>query len=574
LRLRCLLQLGIDGVELEKAKEAQLALVEVGSLERLPTLIDRAHRWREGGQWLESRAAVDELKELFPIDEPLGLWARISAARSHLTAFFEPERALELVTDVVAKAGSMAPWDEAIRVRIAATHVGPVQPYRKQAATLMDTQAQALHLRGFVLNQLQRHAEAIADLERALPLFKATDCVHREANCHQELAEAKLMLHDPSWREHADAAMALFKKGWAVFVEDGPIQPDDTGIVSIRRSEAIAHHRKGDYEKAEDGYREFLVHWTKSDDPLRVPQANLVNLDYHLTAVWLAECLLMQEDPKKQHEGEQWFRRLDADASQFRLQHAGFLRRLALVRAIVKWRSGEHDKAVSYLNNAMQDPSCWATDTIWRTWRSCRPSSRSPGEMDDQAETIALITASQAGDQHARERLFARCLPRVRQMVALRVGVSIGALPAHAEDVVQDTLLSALKALPRFQPRTIGAFHGWLARIAENRLRNEARQRSSRKAGPRPTTRRPRPQRRAVSRQRPNAEQSGSARGAAHPGRGRDPRFAGSLSPRHRTARHRRHGAWRDGVELRRSEANCRKIYQRAREMLLLRLGG
>ena len=194
--------------------------------------------------------------------------------------------------------------------------------------------------------------------------------------------------------------------------------------------------------------------------------------------------------------------------------------------------------------------------------------------MDDQAETIALITASQAGDQHARERLFARCLPRVRQMVALRVGVSIGALPAHAEDVVQDTLLSALKALPRFQPRTIGAFHGWLARIAENRLRNEARQRSSRKA----------------AHGQPLADLDLSA--ALFPANDRTPSSQAALAEQRIRVEaailglpglYRRAIELRDiagmehgemAVELRRSEANCRKIYQRAREMLLLRLGG
>jgi len=102
-------------------------------------------------------------------------------------------------------------------------------------------------------------------------------------------------------------------------------------------------------------------------------------------------------------------------------------------------------------------------------------------DHDFLAETMHLIAAAKQGDEHARDDLFRRCLPRVRQMVALRVGVPVSALPPHAEDAVQETMLSVFTALPKFELRSMGEFHNWLACIAENRLRNEARARRSQK---------------------------------------------------------------------------------------------
>jgi RNA polymerase sigma-70 factor (ECF subfamily) len=194
---------------------------------------------------------------------------------------------------------------------------------------------------------------------------------------------------------------------------------------------------------------------------------------------------------------------------------------------------------------------------------------------DDRAETLTLITASQSGDRVAREHLFARCLPRVRQMVALRVGVPVSALPAHAEDTVQDTLLNALQALPTFELRSIGQFHNWLARIAENRLRNDARDRRSAKA--------------AAIGQRltdldlsatlfPANDRTPSSQAVLREQRVRLESAILALPGLYRRAIELRDIAGMDhaelAAELRRTEANCRKIYQRAREMLLQRLGG
>jgi RNA polymerase sigma-70 factor (ECF subfamily) len=82
--------------------------------------------------------------------------------------------------------------------------------------------------------------------------------------------------------------------------------------------------------------------------------------------------------------------------------------------------------------------------------------------------TQELVRALQSGDTKATEALFARYLPRVGRMVALHLGVPRHALPAAAEDIVQDAIVRALRSLPQFEVRSPGSFAAWLARIVEN----------------------------------------------------------------------------------------------------------
>lgn len=85
-----------------------------------------------------------------------------------------------------------------------------------------------------------------------------------------------------------------------------------------------------------------------------------------------------------------------------------------------------------------------------------------------QDATQVLVRALQSGDGAATEALFARYLPRVGRMVALQLGVPRHALPAEAEDIVQDAIVRALRSLPQFEVRSPGSFAAWLARIVEN----------------------------------------------------------------------------------------------------------
>jgi len=192
---------------------------------------------------------------------------------------------------------------------------------------------------------------------------------------------------------------------------------------------------------------------------------------------------------------------------------------------------------------------------------------------DPLASTGTLVRAIQGGDPAATQQLFDRYVPRVRQMVALGLRVPAHRLPADADDIVQDTLLNALKALPEFEHRGDGAFRAWIAQIAANRLRNAARDRRSGKG-------------QAIWRRCADLDLRETVFPADVPTPSDDAENK-ELGARIEAAILSLPGLYRRAIELRdiagmdhaqiarelgRSEANCRKIYQRAREMLHERL--
>jgi len=89
-------------------------------------------------------------------------------------------------------------------------------------------------------------------------------------------------------------------------------------------------------------------------------------------------------------------------------------------------------------------------------------------------DLVALVTAAKAGDRKALEALFERELPTVTRFVAIKLGQPAEAFQDE-EDLVQDCMLKALKALDRFEPINAGALRSWLATIVENHLRDTHR---------------------------------------------------------------------------------------------------
>jgi RNA polymerase sigma factor (sigma-70 family) len=92
--------------------------------------------------------------------------------------------------------------------------------------------------------------------------------------------------------------------------------------------------------------------------------------------------------------------------------------------------------------------------------------------------TLQLFEAARCGDREAREELFERLLPRVRKIVALRMGRRETDL-WDREDLVQETLKDALLAIPDFEVRGEGALCHWLARLVQNNLADHARRRNA-----------------------------------------------------------------------------------------------
>ena len=99
-------------------------------------------------------------------------------------------------------------------------------------------------------------------------------------------------------------------------------------------------------------------------------------------------------------------------------------------------------------------------------------SSEPQAQHDVQAlETFVLIQNHRQGDRDALDELFRRYAERVRRIVRVRMGSFLRSR-AEVEDVVQETLMRAFQSLDRYEEREDAKLIDWMARIAENSLRN------------------------------------------------------------------------------------------------------
>jgi RNA polymerase sigma factor (sigma-70 family) len=88
--------------------------------------------------------------------------------------------------------------------------------------------------------------------------------------------------------------------------------------------------------------------------------------------------------------------------------------------------------------------------------------------------TITLLERVRAGDPDALEQLITRCLPRLQRWAQGRLPQSARGL-VDTQDLVQDTILSSLRQLRRFEVRGEGALHAYLRQALLNRVRDEIR---------------------------------------------------------------------------------------------------
>ena len=107
------------------------------------------------------------------------------------------------------------------------------------------------------------------------------------------------------------------------------------------------------------------------------------------------------------------------------------------------------------------------------------------GEAADQPipvepETVRLIRLCQKGDRNALEALFERYLPRVRQIVALKMQRPVHSL-ATQEDILQESLMRACRNVNDFDTRSAGTFYAYVSRCVQtaiiDALRSEGAQR-------------------------------------------------------------------------------------------------
>lgn len=97
--------------------------------------------------------------------------------------------------------------------------------------------------------------------------------------------------------------------------------------------------------------------------------------------------------------------------------------------------------------------------------RAARVSEITPDVGDEE-----LVCRAQAGDRWAEEALYRRHVRRISDATIRVLGRS-----AEAEDIVQETFLTALTKLDRLRDPAL--FERWLLRIAMNRVRTRLRKR-------------------------------------------------------------------------------------------------
>jgi len=93
---------------------------------------------------------------------------------------------------------------------------------------------------------------------------------------------------------------------------------------------------------------------------------------------------------------------------------------------------------------------------------------------DAMDTTFDLVERAKAGDDESLNRLFARFLPSLRRWAS-------GRLPRWSrdlmdtDDLVQETVVRAVKRLDRFESRHEGALQAYLRQAVVNRIRDEIR---------------------------------------------------------------------------------------------------
>lgn len=107
-----------------------------------------------------------------------------------------------------------------------------------------------------------------------------------------------------------------------------------------------------------------------------------------------------------------------------------------------------------------------------------------PDAAPDLSQTAELIARSKAGEHAAFDDLMARYRPRLVSFLHARLPAGRRGV-ADTQDLVQDVMLRAWQALPRFEHRGIGSFWLFLRAAAKNRLVDEWR-RAGNAADPRP----------------------------------------------------------------------------------------
>jgi RNA polymerase sigma-70 factor (ECF subfamily) len=105
---------------------------------------------------------------------------------------------------------------------------------------------------------------------------------------------------------------------------------------------------------------------------------------------------------------------------------------------------------------------------------SDEPAPAAEPPLRDAESTESLLARMRRGDALATDALFRRSLPILRRWARGRLPHEARDL-ADTEDLVQDTLLNALRRIDAFDCRGEGALQAYLRQALANRIRDEIR---------------------------------------------------------------------------------------------------
>ena len=91
----------------------------------------------------------------------------------------------------------------------------------------------------------------------------------------------------------------------------------------------------------------------------------------------------------------------------------------------------------------------------------------------NRQETAALIKRAKEGSGSALDALYARCASKLLPLIRLRMGHSLRS-DLESRDILQAVLLKSFQRIGQFQGQAPGSLMAWLARIAENEIRDRA----------------------------------------------------------------------------------------------------
>ena len=147
--------------------------------------------------------------------------------------------------------------------------------------------------------------------------------------------------------------------------------------------------------------------------------------------------------------------------------------------------------AVSPSNRRRADASDEPAANRWaaaQPERVAAPSETDAGATEpvatltlDLQSTLDLLARARAGDEAAWEVVFRRCERGLRRFAAGRLPVQCRGM-TDTEDLVQDTVVSALKRLDHLEFRHEGALLAYLRQAVLNRIIDEVRRRNRRPA--------------------------------------------------------------------------------------------